>query len=109
MSCPFGKISPPSNQLLLSPHNSDSSSGSPQCTPMTPYLSFSVVTANYEPQLSLFPYSPNNQQYFVNNSASNNIITRCVSPPYIISKNRGSISLQLLYDSTSQSLQVFNF
>jgi hypothetical protein len=76
---PGGNVIRKSLTPLQSPGGSDSSA-SPQCTPLTPYSSFSVTTV--EP----------------------------VQPPILVtqhlSKNRGKISLSLQYDANNVALQV---
>uniref|UniRef100_A0A915CWA1 C2 domain-containing protein n=1 Tax=Ditylenchus dipsaci TaxID=166011 RepID=A0A915CWA1_9BILA len=83
--------SPPSSQLQ-SPHGSDSSGGSPQCTPLTPYSSFSMT-------------APASRR--VSSAASTHQQDTQDSLQQVWTDvNRGTISLQLQYDVVSQALQV---
>lgn len=68
-----------SSSNLSSPNGSNSSGGSPQCTPLTPYNSFGTLIEN----------NPN-----IRRDSKN------------LPKNRGNISLQLHYDAINTTLQV---
>lgn len=83
------QTSPPSSQLQ-SPHGSDSSGGSPQCTPMTPYSSFNV-TANGSAALG----------YHHQETVKIDNLRQVWSDT-----DRGSINLQLQYDAANLALQV---